>query len=58
MLSGTKANASVWESIYKGAGDFTLIFVGSLIIGAVMALLVAFMLKRQSSYVKDAVDTT
>lgn len=46
MLSGTAADATVWESIYKGAGDFTLIFVGSLVIGAVMALLVAFVLKR------------
>ena len=56
MLSGTTADATVWESIYKGAGDFTLIFVGSLVIGAVMALLVAFVLKRQSSYVKDTVE--
>ena len=46
MLAGTEADATVWESIYKGAGDFTLIFVGSLVIGAVMALLVAFVLKR------------
>lgn len=46
MLSGTAADATVWESIYKGACDFTLIFVGSLVIGAVMALLVAFVLKR------------
>jgi len=46
MLSGTAADATAWESIYKGAGDFTLIFVGSLVIGAVMALLVAFVLKR------------
>jgi NhaP-type Na+/H+ or K+/H+ antiporter len=56
MLSGTAADATVWQSIYKGAGDFTLIFVGSLVIGAVMALLVAFVLKRQSSYVKDTVE--
>ena len=58
MLSGTAADATVWESIYKGAGDFTLIFVGSLGIGAVMALLVAFVLKRQSSYVKDTVESS
>jgi NhaP-type Na+/H+ or K+/H+ antiporter len=58
MLSGSTAEATVWESIYKGAGDFTLIFVGSLIIGAVMALLVAFVLKRQSSYVKDTVESS
>lgn len=58
MLSGTAADASVGESIYKGAGQFLLIFIGSLIIGAVMALLVAFILKRQSSYVKDTVESS
>lgn len=46
MLAGTAGESTVWELIYKGAGDFTLIFVGSLVIGAVMALLVAFILKR------------
>ena len=58
MLSGTAADATAWESIYTGAGDFTLIFVGSLVSGAVMALLVAFVLKRKSSYVKDTVESS
>lgn len=37
----------------QSVGQFCLIFFGSLVIGAVSALLIAFVLKRQSSFAKD-----
>ena len=36
--------------VLKATGRFFTIFIGSVIIGAMTALLVAFMIKRQSSY--------
>ena len=43
---GTDKDATVAEELFGAVGQFTLIFVGSLAIGMVSALLVAFILKR------------
>ena len=37
---------TVWYDIGKGIGDFFLIFIGSLFMGSIFALLIAFVLKR------------
>lgn len=52
IQAGTGDN-SVMGEIMGCIGQFVLIFVGSLIIGAVSALLIAFLLKRQASYIKE-----
>lgn len=49
MMMGKDGN-SVGHDILASIGQFNLIFIGSLLIGAVSALLISFMLKRQSSH--------
>ena len=46
---------SVSEEILLATADFFIIFIGSIIIGAIFALFISFLLKRQS-VVKDAND--
>jgi NhaP-type Na+/H+ or K+/H+ antiporter len=41
------------QEIISSTGSFILIFVGSVLIGAVTGLLIAFVLKRQSSHHVD-----
>lgn len=42
------------QQILSAIGKFLLIFIGSLIIGIITALIVAFVLKRQSHYRNEA----
>lgn len=46
-------DSSIGEDISQGLAAFLLIFLGSLFIGAVFALLIAFVLKRQSNNLGD-----
>jgi len=46
-------DSSVGDEIGKGIGSFALIFAGSLFLGAIFALLISFVLKRQSNYFGD-----
>lgn len=52
MMAGG-SNSSIGTEIGQGCVAFLLIFLGSLFIGAVFALLIAFVLKRQSNYLGD-----
>ena len=38
------------EEVFGAAGKFVIIFLGSIVIGAMTALIVAFIIKRQTSY--------
>lgn len=49
MHSGS-GDRSFGEEIGIGIGNFCLVFVGSLLIGALIALIVAFILKRQKTH--------
>ena len=53
MQTGTEEK-TFSEEVLNSIGQFTLIFIGSLLIGAVSALLIAFIMKRQSSYLNEA----
>ena len=53
MMLGGNGNTAGQE-ILDAVGSFFLIFTGSLIIGAVSALLIAFVLKRQNSHALEA----
>jgi solute carrier family 9 (sodium/hydrogen exchanger), member 8 len=50
MATGLKEK-TVGKEFVDSIAAFTIIFVGSLLIGAVSALLIAFIMKRQASYV-------
>mmetsp|Transcript_41925 Transcript_41925/g.56983 ORF Transcript_41925/g.56983 Transcript_41925/m.56983 type:complete len:212 (+) Transcript_41925:406-1041(+) len=50
VINASEYDGSTSEQIIQSVGQFCLIFFGSLIIGAVSALLIAFVLKRQSAY--------
>lgn len=53
---GTDKDSTIGAEIFAALGQFILIFVGSLTIGMVSALLVAFILKRSAlSVVSDMV---
>ena len=52
IMAGT-GDKSVGAEIGSSIAQFCLIFVGSLLIGAVSALLIAFILKRQASYIRE-----
>jgi len=54
MQAGTDGKAPV-DEILSSVGTFCLIFLGSIVIGTVTALLVAFVLKRQSSHTKEQI---
>lgn len=45
---GTDKDSTVGQELFSALGQFILIFVGSLTIGMVSALMVAFLLKRQA----------
>ena len=54
MMSGEgTGDKTITAQIFGFVGQFLLIFVGSLLIGAVSALLIAFILKRQASYIRE-----
>ena len=53
MMAGGESTDSIGTEIGRGCLAFLLIFLGSLFIGAVFALLIAFVLKRQSNYLGD-----
>ena len=54
MMSGEgTGDKTIMAQIFGFVGQFLLIFVGSLLIGAVSALLIAFILKRQASYIRE-----
>ena len=42
---------SASEEIFSALGRFSTIFIGSVIVGAMLALIASFILKRQTSYV-------
>ena len=50
VMKAGKDGKSAGSEIFSSIGQFTLIFIGSLLIGAVSALLISFMLKRQASH--------
>ncbi len=52
MQAGTDGKPA-GEQVLDAVGTFCLIFIGSIIIGAVSALLIAFVLKRQASHAKE-----
>jgi len=52
MMQGVDGR-STSEEILSSIGSFILIFVGSIVIGAVTGLLIAFVLKRQASHKLD-----
>ena len=45
---GEVEDRSLGAELFFASADFLFIFIGSLIIGAVLALLIAYLLKRQS----------
>lgn len=50
VINASEYEGTTGEQIAQSVGQFCLIFFGSLVIGAVSALLIAFVLKRQSAY--------
>lgn len=57
VAAGT-GDKSTSEEIMTAAGRFLLIFIGSVLIGAVSALLIAFIMKRQSSYINESMQAS
>mmetsp|Transcript_10672 Transcript_10672/g.13238 ORF Transcript_10672/g.13238 Transcript_10672/m.13238 type:complete len:94 (+) Transcript_10672:757-1038(+) len=53
VISAGDSDASIAEQIGLSCATFFLNFFGSLLIGAVSALLIAFILKRQASYIRE-----
>lgn len=53
VIETGQGDKTVSQEIFFSIGQFMLIFVGSLLIGAVSALLIAFILKRQASYIRE-----
>ena len=50
VIEAGTGDRSASEEFMAASGRFLLIFIGSLLIGAVSALLIAFIMKRQSNY--------
>ena len=48
---GNDPSLSASEEIFSALGRFSTIFIGSVIVGAMLALIASFILKRQTSYV-------
>jgi hypothetical protein len=48
---GNDPSLSASEEILYALGRFSTIFIGSVIVGAMLALIASFILKRQTSYV-------
>lgn len=53
VIKAGQGDKTVSEEIFGSILQFFVIFIGSLLIGAVSALLIAFILKRQSSYIRE-----
>ena len=53
VVMAGEGDKTAGEEVLSSCGRFLLIFVGSLLIGAVSALLIAFIMKRQSSYINE-----
>ena len=53
---GKTENLSTFQEVAYGAGRFITIFAGSVIIGTMLALIAAFILKRQTSYIQTEHD--
>ena len=53
VISSGKVEHSMSEQIGLSCASFFIDFFGSLLIGAVSALLIAFILKRQASYIRE-----
>ena len=53
VLKMGQNDRSVQEEIMLATADFLIIFIGSIIIGALFALFISFLLKRQSLVKKD-----
>ncbi len=51
MTSGSQETFG--GEMWTGVKQFLLIFTGSVFMGGIFALLIAFILKRQSSYIND-----
>lgn len=50
---GTDEDKSFSEEVWAAVIQFTIIFIGSLLIGALSALIVAFIQKRQSVFIDN-----
>jgi sodium/hydrogen exchanger 8 len=53
VMNVGEGDTSVGTDIFKGIGDFFLIFIGSLFMGSIFALMIAFVLKRSSNSILD-----
>lgn len=53
VIKAGNGDKTIADEIFGSILQFFIIFVGSLLIGAVSALLIAFILKRQSSYIRE-----
>lgn len=53
VMNVGEGDTSVGQDIIKGIGDFFLIFIGSLFMGSIFALMIAFVLKRSSNSILD-----
>lgn len=54
VMSAGQGDHTTGQEILIASGSFCLIFIGSLFLGAVFALLISFILKRQASYAGDS----
>ena len=50
MAGNSTSTTSSASTIVNTLGFFNLVFVGSVVIGAISALLIAFIMKRQAAY--------
>ena len=53
VIMAGEGDKTASQEMLNSGGRFLLIFIGSLLIGAVSALLIAFIMKRQSSYINE-----
>ena len=53
VIMAGSGDKTLTQEIFGSVMQFALVFIGSLLIGAVSALLIAFILKRQASYIRE-----
>ena len=53
VIAASQGEKPLGAQLLESVGQFMLVFVGSLLIGAVSALMIAFILKRQASYIRE-----
>jgi len=53
IIQSGQGKKTIAQDIFGSIGQFFRIFCGSLAIGAVSALIIAFILKRQASYIRE-----